>query len=645
MLKYSEYFDKVYGCWLGKCVVGTVGAPYEGMKQLLDLRFDDKMIETMLPNDDLDLQVLWLSVLEEKGIYVSGEDLAKAFHEKNIYWPGEYAWFDRNYQRGIRPPYTGIYENDFYKEGMGCPIRAEIWGLIFPGNPALAAKICTMDATLDHNGNSVYFEQFWAAMIAQAFVEKDINKLIECGLKYIPRASRAACLIRDVVKWCKGPEDFRFIRSRIIAVYGHCDCTNSFQNIGITLMLLLRFADDVRTLAVTACNCGFDTDCTAGNAGALIGLLKGAKFLQEQSGFRDSGYVLTLNYKRRGDKLIDLAEDTARVALHFLNNYPKAINILTEVPEDIKFVPKTKEPALRITNYYDEEPYIAPGEQVCVGFDAESQGPVGDCLLKMTAPDGFDVNLSSDTVVCGGGIKAAFTATISMRKNIRIVNEVNLFTISAKKGAERAQCTFGLIGKTVYRIFGPFWENNAEIDISKVNGPYGNWFNAENESDFADYLRFYHLNMKTDPEREYMSVKEIENEEPDVLCYERNGRNIYIKGDVFHVKDITPFRGPCTVYLKRVINLEEDRKFRVHIGYSDAFRLYVNGELVRSRTEPMNWTPENVHIIPLQLKKGKNILIFKVCNRNGGDKYSITFLENRDCPPQTANLNSVLQED
>lgn len=88
MLDYTRYLDKVYGCWLGKCIVGTVGAPYEGMKQLLHLEFDEKMIAAMLPNDDLDLQVLWLSVLEEKGIYTTGEDLAAAFSEKKYLLAG-----------------------------------------------------------------------------------------------------------------------------------------------------------------------------------------------------------------------------------------------------------------------------------------------------------------------------------------------------------------------------------------------------------------------------------------------------------------------------------------------------------------------------------------------------------------------------
>lgn len=51
-----------------------------------------------------------------------------------------------------------------------------------------------------------------------------------------------------------------------------------------------------------------------------------------------------------------------------------------------------------------------------------------------------------------------------------------------------------------------------------------------------------------------------------------------------------------------------------------------------------------MHLIPLRLKKGDNELIFRVCNRNGGDRYSVTFLEPRDCPPHAADLNSVRKE-
>lgn len=642
MLAYSKYLDKVYGCWLGKCVVGTVGAPYEGMKQMLDLKFDPKMIETMLPNDDLDLQVLWLSVLEEKGIHTSAEDLARAFHEKNIYWPGEYACFDRNYQRGIRPPYTGVYENDFYREGMGCPIRAEIWGLIAPGNPAVAAQLCKMDGELDHNGNSVFFESFWAAMVAQAFVEDDLHKLIECGLQFIPGESRAAALIRDVVRWCAEFDDYRYIRSRIIAEYGHCDCTNSFQNIGITLMLLLKFSEDIRTLAVTACNCGFDTDCTAGNAGALVGLLRGGQYLEREAGFRDSGYVLTLRYKRRSDKVADLAQDTAAVALHFLNNYPGMRNILADCPEGaerkIDFVP----PPLQVLSFYDEPPYIAPGESVRVRFKASCSLPAAKYSLSVCGGEDFRAELSDSEIVCGGGKSASFYVTVTLDGGCRLLREKNLFTVKVNGSGAEAERTFGVIGKTAYKLYGPFWENNYEIQLEDTSKPYACYIPAKNEEDLADKLRFYHLNMQTDPNKEYMSLRAISEDTPDAVRYERNGRTVYVSGDTFRVRDVTPFRGPCTLYLKRIIRLEEERCFRLHIGHSDAFRLYVNGQEIASRTEAVNWTPENVHIMPLKLKAGDNELIFRVCSRNGGDKYSLTFHEYRDCPPQTADLNSVI---
>ena len=66
-MTYEQYLDKVYGCFLGKTVAGTMGAPYEGIKMPLELEFKPEMINTMLPNDDLDLQVLWLDVVKKYG--------------------------------------------------------------------------------------------------------------------------------------------------------------------------------------------------------------------------------------------------------------------------------------------------------------------------------------------------------------------------------------------------------------------------------------------------------------------------------------------------------------------------------------------------------------------------------------------------
>jgi hypothetical protein len=155
-MTYEQYLDKVYGCFLGKTVAGTMGAPYEGIKMPMELEFTPAMINTMLPNDDLDLQVLWLDVVKQYGTDFTSYDLQKRFCENCDYSPGEYAIMRKNYEKGIYPPESGRFCNDFYIEGMGCPIRAEVWACLFPAQPTRAADISVRDGVLDHEGESVY---------------------------------------------------------------------------------------------------------------------------------------------------------------------------------------------------------------------------------------------------------------------------------------------------------------------------------------------------------------------------------------------------------------------------------------------------------------------------------------------------------
>ena len=168
-LSYEKYLDKVYGCFLGKTVIGTLGAPYEGIKMPLELPFSPEMINTMLPNDDLDLQVLWLDVAEKYGPDFTSDQLLERFVTHCDYSPGEYAIMRKNWLRGIHAPTSGSFCNDYYTEGMGCPIRSEIWACLAPLDPERAADFSERDGVLDHWGESVYAERFFAALEAEAF--------------------------------------------------------------------------------------------------------------------------------------------------------------------------------------------------------------------------------------------------------------------------------------------------------------------------------------------------------------------------------------------------------------------------------------------------------------------------------------------
>lgn len=141
-----------------------------------------------LPNDDLDIQILWLLALEDKGIHIDAKTMGEYFNEFMIFTHAEYGVAKTNLRTGFQPPVTGSFNNDF-KDSCGSYIRAEIWACLFPRKPEKAAEYAFEDAIIDHgDGEGVYAEIFIAVMESAAFYIKDIRKLIEIGLSYIPEA-------------------------------------------------------------------------------------------------------------------------------------------------------------------------------------------------------------------------------------------------------------------------------------------------------------------------------------------------------------------------------------------------------------------------------------------------------------------------
>ena len=82
MLKFNKdrLRDKIYACWVGKNMGGTLGAPYEGKPHMNDVQGFVTKPGEVLPNDDLDLQLVWLKAMEEQGPeHVNAEVLGEYF--------------------------------------------------------------------------------------------------------------------------------------------------------------------------------------------------------------------------------------------------------------------------------------------------------------------------------------------------------------------------------------------------------------------------------------------------------------------------------------------------------------------------------------------------------------------------------------
>ena len=629
-LDFDTYLDKVYGCFLGKAVVGTMGAPFEGVKMPLNMPFDKKMIDSMLPNDDLDLQIIWLDVCEEKGPYFTSADLLSAFSANCDYSPGEYAVMRRNYMKRIMPPLSGRFGNDNYTEGMGCPIRSEIWACLAPGDAERAADYAYRDGCMDHEGASIHAERFLAALESEAFFESDLDKLIAFARKWAPSDSRLDNLISDTLSMCEKSDDVQWIFRKIHRKYGHPDCTNLYQNIAITLIALKKSGLDFVKTGLNALNLGFDTDCTCATAGAIIGTILGAKNVIAAHNLGDVRYVLSVRAKERSDRIEDLAREVALLGLRFMKTVHPDVEI-TDAPDALPFAEGNAPVRVEI-GYENDDPSICfEGTKAVRATITNHTQKHLHLKTELIAPKGFECFLPS-AIDIETGAMAHVDMKIRFGNDNEYLNETNLFTLKLSGDAE-AMAEFGLSGSVSWKVVGPYWETNPRIERNDLIGrsSYGELLPpAKNEGDGFDILRQFHLNYYPNTDTEYVSSDVLfaplgtEGSEVDAERFD-------MKEDAIHMRDLFGLQGPCTVYLSRIILSDEDKTVCLQIGHSCPFRIWFNDRMIAERNACDRWTNENVHVVNLPIRKGENKMAVRLTRVNDDAKLSLTFSKGPSC--------------
>jgi len=269
----EDYRARVMGCWLGKAVGGTLGMPFEGHDGPLNLEFYTPVPTEMLPNDDLDLQVVWACVLDRLStVKVDRHILSQAWLDHVDFPWDEYGVAIRNLKNGLKAPLTGSFDN-WFVNGMGAPIRSEIWACLAPGNPELAAAYAFEDACVDHGDDGIWGEVFLAALESAAFTESNPGRLIATALHFLPAESRTRRAVEDVQIWWQDCRDWQAVRSRVLEKHGHENFTDAPMNIAFTILGWLASEGDFSRAICIAVNCGKDTDCTGATVGALMGII------------------------------------------------------------------------------------------------------------------------------------------------------------------------------------------------------------------------------------------------------------------------------------------------------------------------------------------------------------------------------------
>ena len=342
----SDYADRVYAGVLGKVIGVYLGRPFEGwpyemiQERLGDVEYyvHDKLdVPLIVTDDDISGTFTFIRALEDHGTNpdISAKEVGESWlnyliRERTILWWGglgnstEHTAYLR-LANGIDAPASGSMElnGKVVAEQIGAQIFIDGWAMVSPGDPDQAVKFTDAAARVSHDGEAVYGAKVLTAMEAMAFVESDIDKLIDKAVTYIPSDSVIATMIDDLRNWHAKEPDWRATRELLQESYGYDkyggNC-HMVPNHGLIIHSLLHGEGDFSETMKIVNTSGWDTDCNSGNVGCLMGILGGIdgidaglnKGLDWRGPVADRVYVPTAD----GDRGIS---DCVREATHIID--------------------------------------------------------------------------------------------------------------------------------------------------------------------------------------------------------------------------------------------------------------------------------------------------------------------------------------
>jgi hypothetical protein len=163
-------------------------------------------------------------------------------------------------------------------EQIGAQIFIDGWAMVAPGDPELAAELAGKAGSVSHDGEAIYGAKMLAAMEAQAFVEPDLDALLDTGLRFVPKHSTIYRLVNDLRAWRAAEPDWRKTREKIAEIYGYSSYPGNCHmvpNHALIHLALLYGDNDFQKALMIVNTAGWDTDCNSGNVGCLMGIKNG----------------------------------------------------------------------------------------------------------------------------------------------------------------------------------------------------------------------------------------------------------------------------------------------------------------------------------------------------------------------------------
>ena len=303
----EELRDRIYGGWAGMLIGGIEGLAHE-FKYIREPR-NELPDYPLLPDgartdDDNDFEWTHLYFMDRENAiklpYARIVEIWKANMNEGIWCANLRA--RKLMDEGLLPPETADpARNSFAPYNLAGQFCVESYGMIAPGMPQTAADIGLYYARISVSGEPLQATQFWTTLISLAAVsDRPIEELLLESLKAVDPSSAQAEAVHDALRqFAENPEDWKTARRHFHAKWytpkekpwdTHAvprkwnDNSTPLNGAMVVLALLYGKGDFYKT-GQYAMALGYDADCNAATAGAVVGVRVGYAAIEKLPNF------------------------------------------------------------------------------------------------------------------------------------------------------------------------------------------------------------------------------------------------------------------------------------------------------------------------------------------------------------------------
>ena len=306
---YQEYLRKTYASWLGKNIGIRLGAPIEGWTyEQIEEKYSEIQgyltdYDLFAADDDSNGPLFFADVLEHTND-PSAEEIGNTFlnviqeYQGFFWWGGvgvstEHTAYE-NLKNGIPAPRSGAKETNgiVMAEQIGGQIFSDCWGYVSGYDPLIAKDLARKAASVTHDGNGLEGATFVAVAICLAYQSDDIYEVLRETLKYLDPDMEYCRVMKDIMDYhATHSQDWHECLSYIHSHYGYDRYPGTCHIIPNSALMMMAMCYGENDFSKTLCmlaQSGWDTDCTCGNVGSIMGTLVGLEGI-------DAKWILPIN--------------------------------------------------------------------------------------------------------------------------------------------------------------------------------------------------------------------------------------------------------------------------------------------------------------------------------------------------------------